>query len=73
VIQDACLNLFFNVEGIIADGDRAVILGSLASKVRRTEKTIETAFAIILTVEKGRIINFAMLEDSFAVSLSAKE
>jgi uncharacterized protein len=62
----------FDVEGIIADKQRAVILGSLASKVRETGKTIETPFAIVLIVEAGEITSFTMLENSFTVSLSAR-
>jgi uncharacterized protein len=49
-----------------------VILGSLASKVKQTGKTIETSFAIVLTVAHGEIVRFHMLEDSFAVSQAAR-
>src|SRR5438067_1099385 len=42
----------FQVQDILAGNDRAVILGSLASKVKQTGKTIETDFAIILTCAK---------------------
>jgi hypothetical protein len=62
----------FQAQDILAGTDRAVILGSLASKVKQTGKTIETDFAIILTTAKGEIVRFQMLEDSFAVSRAAR-
>ena len=64
--------LSFEVHDILAGNDRAVILGSLASKLRRTGKIIETDFAIVLTVANGEIVRFQMLEDSFAVSQAAR-
>jgi uncharacterized protein len=64
--------LRFEVHDILASADRAVILCSLVSKVKRTGKTIETYFAVVLTVANGEIVRFQMLEDSFAVSKSAR-
>ena len=62
----------FDVQGILADDSRAVILGALASRVSATGKIIETAFAIILTIANLEITRFQMLEDSFAVSRAAR-
>jgi uncharacterized protein len=62
----------FDVQGIMADQDRAVIVGELVSRVNATGKVIESAFAIILTVSKGEITRFQMLEDTFAVSRAAR-
>jgi ketosteroid isomerase-like protein len=62
----------FEVDGILAGENRAVILGSLASKLKRTGKIVETYFTIILTVANGEIVRFQMLEDSFAVSQAAR-
>jgi ketosteroid isomerase-like protein len=64
--------LRFEVLDILASADGAVILCSLVSKVKRTGKTIETYFAVVLTVANGEIVRFQMLEDSFAVSKSAR-
>ena len=61
----------FEVHDILASDKRAVILGSLASKLKRTGKIVTTDFAIILTVSDGEIIRFQMLDDSFAVSQAA--
>jgi ketosteroid isomerase-like protein len=47
-----------------------VIVGELASRVKSTGQTVETAFA--LTVSGGEITRFRMLEDSFAVSRAAR-
>jgi len=62
----------FDVHDILAGEDRAVILGSLASKLKRTGKIIQTDFAIVLTIANGEIVRFQMLEDSFAVSQAAR-
>lgn len=51
---------------------RAVIAGSLASKIKGTGKVITTDYSIILTVADGAIIRFQMLEDIFAVSRAAR-
>jgi hypothetical protein len=60
-----------DVDEVLASDERAVVLGRLASKVRRTSKVVDTAFAIILAISEGRITRFQMLEDSFAVSQAA--
>ena len=56
----------------MTDEERAVVLGYLESRVRVTSKIIQTSFAIILTVAENQITSFTMLEDSFAVSSSAR-
>jgi len=60
-----------DIDDILANDTRAVILGSLAFRVKHTSKVIETFFAIILTIAVGQITRFQMLEDSFAVSRAA--
>jgi ketosteroid isomerase-like protein len=64
--------LGFDAHEILASDKRAVILGSLASRLKRNGKIVKTDFAIILTVGNGEIIRFQMLEDSFAVSQWAR-
>ncbi|MBK8208654.1 MAG: nuclear transport factor 2 family protein [Rhodospirillales bacterium] len=64
--------LTFDVEEVLASDARAVIVGELASRMKATDKVVETAFAIVLTISGDRIIRFQMLEDSFAVSLAAR-
>ncbi len=64
--------LSFEVHDIVAGDNRAVILGSLASRLKRTGRIIKTDFAIVLTVANGEIVRFQMLEDSFAVSQAAR-
>ena len=62
----------FEVHDILASDKQAVILGSLASKLKRTGKVVTTDFAIILTISNDEIVRFQMLEDSFAVSQAAR-
>jgi hypothetical protein len=70
--RDLIEPLRFDVQDILANDDRAVIIGELASRVKCNQKTIETAFTIVLTVSDGQITRFQMLEDSFAVSQAAR-
>jgi ketosteroid isomerase-like protein len=62
----------FSVDDVLASDHRAIILGSLATRIKSTGRLIETTFAIVLTVSFGLIARFEMLEDSFAVSLAAR-
>ena len=62
----------FEVHDILTGDKRAVILGSLATKLKRTGAIVKTDFAIVLTAANGEIIRFQMLEDSFAVSKWAR-
>ena len=64
--------LKFEVQAVLADDARAVIVGELSSRVKATGKVIDTSFALILTVAEGQIIRFQMLEDSFATSAAAR-
>lgn len=64
--------LRFDVDGVFADDARAVVIGELASRLRGTTATLETAFAFILTISGDEITRFQMLEDSFAVSRVAR-
>lgn len=64
--------LSFEVDEILPGRTGAVILGSLATRIKATEKVVETAFAIVLAISGDRIVRFQMLEDSFAVSRAAR-
>ena len=57
---------------IAADGDRAVALEQLASRVTSTNRLIESDFAIAFTVREGAIVSYLLLEDSFAVAEAAQ-
>ena len=62
----------FDLQDVLTNDHRAVIVGELASRVKSTGKTIETAFVLVLTISGGQITRFRMLEDSFAVSRAAR-
>lgn len=61
-----------DIQDILVNEHRAVILGELASTVNATGKLIETSFVLVLEIGGGLITHFRMLEDSFAVSLAAR-
>ncbi|VXC36705.1 conserved hypothetical protein [Sphingomonas sp. 8AM] len=58
----------FAVSDLLTNGNRVVVLGELASRVRETGKLIETEFAFDFIVEDGAIVRFRMFEDSHAVA-----
>ena len=60
--------LRFEIRSIVAEGEKAVALGELESRVKSTGNIIETEFAIELTVRSGLIVRYRLFEDSFAVS-----
>ena len=62
----------FEVLDILAGDNRAVILASLAARLRQTGRIITTDFAIVLTIANSEIVRIQMLEDSFAVSRAAR-
>jgi ketosteroid isomerase-like protein len=62
----------FEVHDFLSGDDRAMLLGSLASRIKRTGKIVKTDFAIVLIVANGEIVRLQMLEDSFAVSQAAR-
>jgi uncharacterized protein len=61
-----------DINDVLANDDRAVILGHLQTKINATGKLIDTAFAIVLTFADTKIASFLMLEDSFATSIAAR-
>lgn len=63
--------LGLQIHDVVASEERAIILGELATRIKRTGKTIETPYAIVLTISRGEITRFLMLEDSFATAVAA--
>jgi ketosteroid isomerase-like protein len=61
-----------DIQDVLANDDRAIILGHLQSRVKATGRLIDGAFAIVLTFSNAKIASFLMLEDSFTVSKAAR-
>jgi len=60
------------ITDILANDQRAVILGHLQSRVNATGKHIDSEFAIVLTFAGDKVASLLMLEDSFAVAAAAR-
>lgn len=58
----------FSVRSTLVDGERAVALGSLKSRVDQTGRLIESEFALEFEVRNGLIVRYRLYEDSFAVA-----
>ena len=61
----------FKVDDVLTSADRAVIVGAFTSSLKSTGKELTSQFVIVLTIAKGKIARFQMLEDSYAVSRAA--
>lgn len=64
--------LEFDIESKIVDGESAVILGDLKTKVKETEKVISSEFAIVFLFSNDLITYFRIFEDTYAVSEAMK-
>ncbi len=62
----------FDVEDVLASENRAVVVGSLRSRIKATGKVTASQFAIVLTISAQTIIRFQMLEDSFDLANAAR-
>lgn len=67
-IRDLIQSERFEVTEVVVQSDRAVALGALESRVKKTGKLIVSEFAFDLTIRDGQIVRFRMFEDSFAVA-----
>ena len=70
-IRDLIVSERFEVTEILVQGNRAIALGELESRVKSTGKLIVSEFAFDLTFRDGLIVRFRMFEDSFAVARAA--
>ena len=71
-IRDLTEPVAFDVDDILGNDDRAVIVGSLRTRIKKTGKVTTTQFAIVLTIAGGLVSRFQMLEDSFDLSKAAR-
>lgn len=60
------------VQEVLASEERVIIFGELAARIKSTGKTIEQAYAMVLTIKNNEITRFLMLEDSFATANAAR-
>ncbi|WP_185212031.1 MULTISPECIES: nuclear transport factor 2 family protein [Sphingobacterium] len=56
------------IQKILADKDEAMIKGEFTSKMLRTNKDVTSIFFIHFKLQNMKIVEYTLLEDSFAVS-----
>ncbi|MFK0165192.1 nuclear transport factor 2 family protein [Rhizobium sp. NPDC090279] len=61
------VNERFDVKDVVAQDKRVLIIGELATRVKRTSKLIECEFVFDFIVDNGLITRFRPFEDSNAV------
>ena len=64
--------LEFEVEDVLASETRAVVIGSLRSRIKATGRITASQFALVLTIADGVVTRFQMLEDSYDVFRAAR-
>ena len=64
--------LAFDVEDVLASEQRAVVIESLRTRIRTTDRITASQFALVLTIVDDVIMRFQMLEDSYGVSQAAR-
>ncbi|MGL5835732.1 MAG: nuclear transport factor 2 family protein [Waterburya sp.] len=57
----------FEIRSLVVEGEKAVVLGEFASRVKKTGKIIESEFAFEFAVRDRSIVRYRLFEDSFAV------
>ena len=65
-------SLAFEVDDVLASETRAVVVGSLRSRIKATGRVTTSQFALVLTIADGVVTRFQMLEDSYDVAKAAR-
>jgi len=60
------------IHRVLYDNSEAVIKGCFTTKILETQKVVNSIFFIHLMVYNGEIVEYTLLEDSYAVSESFK-
>ncbi|MGH3545958.1 MAG: nuclear transport factor 2 family protein [Mycobacteriales bacterium] len=57
-----------HIDCILVDGIDAVVMGTIANRIKRTDKSYLAHFALHITVENGLITRHHVYEDSLSVA-----
>jgi len=66
-LRERIESIRFEVRSLLVEGEQAIALGDLESRVKSTGKVIKSPFTFEFAVRDGLITKYLMLEDSFAV------
>lgn len=61
------------IHNILIENECAIIKGSFNTKMLKTGNLVSSIFFIQLTIKEGKIVEYTLLEDSYAVSQSVLE
>ncbi len=61
------------IHRILIEGSQVMIKGEFCTKMLKTNKIVSSVFFIHMVVRYAKIIEYTLLEDSFAVSQSLRE
>ena len=58
----------FEIDEIVAEGERVIVLGRETSRVRRTDKCYSMSWVHVLAVRNGRLLSFREYNDTAAMA-----
>lgn len=67
-LREATVSERFDVKDVVTQRNRVIVIGEMATRVKRTGKLIECEFVFDYVVENGLITRFRPFEDSLAVA-----
>lgn len=56
------------IQHVFVEGGLAIIVGDFSTKMLLTDQVVDSLFSMLIRVEEGLIIQYRLLEDSYAVS-----
>lgn len=59
-----------HIDHLFTDGENAVITGDFSTKMLATGNIVDSLFCIRMHIRNGKILQYRLLEDSFAVSVA---
>ena len=60
----------FEIDEIIAEGERVTVLGRETSRIRSTDRSYTMAWVHVLTVRNGRLLSFHEYNDTAAMAIA---
>ena len=61
----------FEIDEIVAEGERVIVLGRETSRIRSTDKSYTMAWVHVLTVQNGRLLSFRDYNDTAAMAAAS--
>ena len=61
----------FEIDEIVAEGERVIVLGRETSRIRRSDKSYSMSWVHVLSVRNGRLLGFREYNDTAAMLVAS--